>query len=95
MWDADSEYLDYLAKEVCSSLFRHVMLKSSLQGARLQAREAQGYESESEDDGDEEWADDELGYISPLDALDAYKIFHHALSGAYHLFTWINKLMLL
>ena len=50
------------------------------QGARLQEREAQGYDSDSDDD-DEEWAEDELGYISPLDSLDVNQTFKHSLTG--------------
>ncbi|KIJ55033.1 hypothetical protein M422DRAFT_201012 [Sphaerobolus stellatus SS14] len=65
VWDADSEYLEYLAKE----------------GARLQQKEStDGYESESDDDDDDEWAEDELGYISPLDALDVNQNFKHSLT---------------
>ncbi|GJJ15816.1 hypothetical protein Clacol_010094 [Clathrus columnatus] len=70
VWDADSEYLEFLAKE----------------GQRLKERESgaqDGYEEEDEEEdeeeGDEEWADDELGYISPIDNVDVYLSFKNAL----------------
>jgi len=71
VWDADSEYLEFLAKE----------------GARLRERaeQPQGtYEEEDEEDDDddyEEWAEEELGYISPIDNVDPYVSFKHALTA--------------
>ncbi|KAF8510510.1 ARM repeat-containing protein [Hysterangium stoloniferum] len=71
VWDADSEYLEFLAKE----------------GVRLRERNDQpatGYEDddeEEEDDDDDDWAEDELGYISPIDNVDAYVSFKAAVEA--------------
>ncbi|KAF8576887.1 ARM repeat-containing protein [Ramaria rubella] len=70
VWDADSEYLEFLAKE----------------GARLREKAEQpqsGFEEEEEEDDDDydEWAEEELGYISPIDNVDPYVSFKHALTA--------------
>ncbi|HEV7738551.1 MAG TPA: hypothetical protein VGO47_14420 [Chlamydiales bacterium] len=64
---------------LCYRWTHHVLLY--YQGARLQARETQGYETDSKEDDDDQWVDDELGYISPRDNIDVYKTFNHALHG--------------
>jgi len=65
VWDEDSAYMEMLANE----------------GARLREKQdkvaAGDYESDSDDDSDIE---EELGYISALDAVDPYNAFKQALT---------------
>lgn len=68
VWDEDSAYLDILARE----------------GARLREKSEREAEVEGADDDDEEPDDDveeELGYISAIEAVDPYITFKHALTN--------------
>ena len=68
VWDADSAYLEMLANE----------------GARLRAKsekEASGEDVSDDESDDEEEIAEELGYISPLDTVNPYVTFKHALTS--------------
>ncbi|CAL1712201.1 unnamed protein product [Somion occarium] len=68
VWDQDSAYLEMLANE----------------GARLRAKSdklANGEEEEDSDEDDESEVAEELGYLSPLDNVDPYVSFKHALTA--------------
>ncbi|KZS92303.1 ARM repeat-containing protein [Sistotremastrum niveocremeum HHB9708] len=68
VWDEDSQYIEYLAQE----------------GARLRATQEKpqpedaGEESDSDSD---ESIDEEIGYLSPLESVDPYLTFKHALTS--------------
>ena len=71
MWDEDSAYIEMLAKE----------------GERLREKasastDVEGDDEEAEESDDEE-VDEELGFISPLDNVDPYVTFKHALTGTF------------
>lgn len=71
VWDQDSAYLEMLANE----------------GARLRAKsekQANGEDVSDDESDDDEEIGEELGYISPLDNVDPYVTFKHALTSKDH-----------
>lgn len=64
VWDEDSAYMEMLANE----------------GARLREKQEKSVSGDYESDSDEEEIEEELGYISALDAVDPYAQFKRALT---------------
>ena len=84
VWDEDSAYIEMLANEVSDDAFTGAQPDSrGSQGARLREKsekQAAGDEvSESSEESD--MIDEELGYISPLDAVNPYVSFKLALTS--------------
>ena len=79
VWDEDSAYVEMLANE----------------GQRLREKSERAAAGEEVDDEDvEEDIEEELGYISPLDTVDPYVTFKHALTGVYRpVFLSLSSLM--
>ena len=63
-----------------------------MQGQRLrEAAERKDHEvldGGASDVSDEEEIEEELGFISPLDAVNPYVTFKQALTGTLHVFSW-------
>lgn len=79
VWDEDSAYIEMLAKE----------------GARLREKASTSTDVNGDDDeaeeSDDEDVDEELGFISPLENVDPYVTFKHALTGMLSLFSCLRN----